>query len=85
MLDELSIGDIVFWFLLVFERLAWEHVKAEDLLHLALRLLHTNLINLAAECLTLIRQTSEEFTRQKNLTVVSVTKLIDSEGNLSVR
>ena len=49
--DEPAIWYFIFYLLLVLERLSREHVKAVDFLHLALGLIHADLVNFAAEAL----------------------------------
>lgn len=84
-LDELTVGDVVFWLLLVFQWLTWEHVEAVDLLLGTLGLFHAYLVDLSAESLALFGEHLVEISRQKDLTVVSVTQLVDTKSDLSVR
>ena len=70
--DEFAVGNVIFWFLLVFQRVKREHIKAVNLLHVSFGLRHADLVNLATECLTSLRGHSVEISGEKDLPVVGV-------------
>ena len=82
--NELTVGDVVFRFLLVFENLAREHVKAVHFSHLVLGLSHADLVYLSAKCFSSFGQHLEEVASEKYLPIIGVAQFVDPEGNLSI-
>ena len=83
-LDELAVRGVVFGFLLLLQWFGLEDVEAVDFSLLTLGLLHAYLINLAAELAALLGDHAVELAREKDLSVVGVTKLVDPERDLRV-
>lgn len=84
-LDELSLGGLVFFKLLIFvKRFRLENIEAVDFFLLPLGLVHADLIDLAAETTALRTHHSLKLARQQDLAIVSVAQLVDSEHYLGV-
>lgn len=85
MWDVLAVWCVILGLLFILKGLRLEDIETVDFTFLALRFLHTNLVNFATELAALLRDHTVKITGHEDLPVVSVAKLVNSEGNLGIR